>query len=127
MNDPIMLTPQEIWSIFLALCGAIVAVAAAVGVVVKVFEHFRAPDKMQNERIAKLEEAIDVINDRLEAGNKHFEEHDAQLRSFEESLKKRDRVMIESLQVLIEHGIDGNNIDGMRTQKHKIDKFLLEK
>lgn len=127
MDKPIMLTPHDVWNIFLALCGGIVAISAAFAVIIKVIDHFKAPDKKQDERIKTLESRVDKIDDRLEEGNKHFELHDEQLRSFEESLKRRDRVMIESLQVLIEHGIDGNNIDGMKSQKRKIDKFLLEK
>ncbi|MBR1523929.1 MAG: hypothetical protein IJ641_05695 [Lachnospiraceae bacterium] len=127
MNDPIMLTPHDLANIFLAICGAIVAVAAAVGVIIKIIDHFKEPDKKQDERITKLEEDVETINRRLEDGNKHFNDHDAWMKEIEEALKKRDKVMIESLQVLIEHGIDGNNIDGMKQQKHRLDKYLLEK
>ena len=42
-------------------------------------------------------------------------------------MKKRDKVMIESFQVLIEHAIDGNNIEGLKDQQHKISKYLLER
>ena len=34
MNNPIMLTPHDLWNIFLAFCGGLVAVSAAVAVVV---------------------------------------------------------------------------------------------
>lgn len=127
MDKPIMLTPHDLWNIFMAVCGAIVAISAAFAVILKIIDHFKAPDKKQDERITKLEEDVKQINVRLEDGNRHFDEHDAQMKEFELSLKKRDKVMIESLQVLIEHAIDGNNVDGMKKQKHNIDKFLLEK
>lgn len=127
MNDPIMLTPHDIWNIILAICGGIVAVSAAFAVVIRLIEHFKQPDKRQDGRIASLEKEVESINTRLRDGDRHFEDYDTQLKELEAGLKKRDKVMIESLQVLIEHSIDNNNISGLKEQKHKIDKFLLEK
>ncbi|MBQ9607108.1 MAG: hypothetical protein IJV16_08025 [Lachnospiraceae bacterium] len=127
MDKPIMLTPHDIWNIFLAVCGGIVAVSAAFAVVLKMINHFKAPDKKQNERISKLEDDVKRINDRLEDGNRHFETHDLQMKELEASMKKQNRLVIESLKILIEHDIDGNNIDGLKQMNHKIDKFLLEK
>ena len=127
MDNPIMLSPHDLFNLFLAACGAIVAVAAAVTVIIKVVEHFKQPNKMQDQRIAGLEEDVKVIKERLAEGDKHFSEHDERFKDFEMSLKKRDMVMIESLQALIAHSIDGNNIDAMKEQKHKLDKYLLER
>ncbi len=127
MNDPIMLTPHDIWNIILALCGGIVAVSAAFAVVIRLIEHFKQPDKRQDDRITSLEKEVESINTRLRDGDRHFKDYDTQLKELEAGLKKRDKVMIESLQVLIEHSIDNNNISGLKEQKHKIDQFLLEK
>lgn len=127
MNDPIMLTPHDIWNIILALCGGIVAVSAAFAVVIRLIEHFKQPDKRQDDRITSLEKEVESIDTRLRDGDRHFEDYDTQLKELEAGLKKRDKVMIESLQVLIEHSIDNNNISGLKEQKHKIDNFLLEK
>lgn len=127
MNDPIMLTPHDIWNIILALCGGIVAVSAAFAIVIRLIEHFKQPDKRQDDRITSLEKEVESINTRLRDGDRHFKDYDTQLKELEAGLKKRDKVMIESLQVLIEHSIDNNNISGLKEQKHKIDQFLLEK
>ncbi|MCR5236478.1 MAG: hypothetical protein K6E34_04650 [Lachnospiraceae bacterium] len=127
MNDPIMLSPHDIWNIFLGICGGIVAVSAALAVIIKVIGRFKEPDKKQDERITRLEEEVKGIHTRLDDGDKHFKRHDDALQSFEISMKRRDKIMIESLQVLIEHSIDGNNIEVMKEQKHKIDEYLLEK
>ena len=127
MNDPIMLTPHDIWNIILALCGGIVAVSAAFAVVIRLIEHFKQPDKRQDDRITSLEKEVESINTRLRDGDRHFEDYDTQLKELKAGLKKRDKVIIESLQVLIEHSIDNNNISGLKEQKHKIDQFLLEK
>lgn len=127
MNDPIMFTPHDLWNIFLAICGAITATAAAFVVVLKVIDFFRKPNKEQDRRISSLEERVNAIDERLEDGNKHFEAHDKQMIEIETSMKKNNRLVIESLKVLIEHDVDGNNIDSLRQMNHKIDKYLLEK
>lgn len=127
MDKPIMLTPHDVWNIFLAICGGIVAISAAFAVIIKIIDHFKAPDKKQDERIRLLEVRVDKIDSRLEDGNKHFEQHDMQMESLKESMKKSNRLVIESLKILIEHDIDGNNIDGLKQMNHKIDNYLLEK
>lgn len=127
MNDPIMLTPHDIWNIILAVCGGIVAISAAFAVVLKIIDHFKAPDRKQDARITKLEDDVKRINDRLEDGNRHFETHDMQMKALEASMKRSNRIVIESLKILIEHDIDGNNVDGLKQMNHKIDKYLLEK
>lgn len=127
MDEPIMLTPHDIWNVFLAVCGAIVAVSAAVAVVIKIIDHFKAPDKMQDKRISDLEENVNEIKKRLDDGNKHFEESDKQLAKLEASIHKSNKLVIESLKVLIEHDIGGDHIEDLRNTSHKIDQFLLEK
>lgn len=127
MNTPIMITPHDIWNIFLSICGGIVAISAAFAVVIKIIDHFKLPDKKQNERIGNLENKVGAIEERLEDGDKHFAEHDSQMKQLEMTMKKSNKLIIESLKCLIEHDIDGNNIESLKNTNHRIDKFLLEK
>ena len=127
MNEPITMTPLELWNIFMAICGAIVAISAAVAVIIKVINHFKAPDKKQDQRITDLENGMQDIKKRLDDGDRHFKEQDEHMKQMEASQKRWEKVMIESLRVLIEHGIDGNNIEGMKEQKKEIDAYLLER
>lgn len=127
MNTPIMLTPHDLWNIILAVCGGIVAISAAFAVVIKIVDHFKTPDKLQNQRIEVLETEVTDIKLRLKEGDKHFEAQDRWMKEFEDGMKKREKLMIESLQCLISHAIDGNNLDELKSQKHSIDKYLLER
>lgn len=127
MDTPIMLTPHDLWNIILAVCGGIVAISAAFAVVIKIVDHFKTPDKLQNQRIEILETEVTDIKLRLKEGDKHFKEQDRWMKDFEDGMKKREKLMIESLQCLISHAIDGNNLDELKSQKHSIDKYLLEK
>lgn len=127
MDTPIMLTPHDLWNIILAVCGGIVAISAAFAVVLKIIDHFKTPDKLQNQRIEVLETKVTDIKLRLKEGDKHFEAQDRWMKEFEDGMKKREKLMIESLQCLISHAIDGNNLDELKSQKHSIDKYLLER
>jgi len=127
MDTPIMLTPHDLWNIILAVCGGIVAISAAFAVVIKIVDHFKTPDKLQNQRIEVLETEVTDIKLRLKEGDKHFEAQDRWMKEFEDGMKKREKLMIESLQCLISHAIDGNNLDELKSQKHSIDKYLLER
>lgn len=127
MDKPIMMTPIDVWNMFMAICAAIVAVSAAAAVIIKVATRLRAPDKKQNERIAALEEAVERINERLQLGNKRFEADTTRVEQLEAKMNKTNKIIIESLQVIIEHDIDGNNHDSLRNMKHKLDKYLLDK
>ena len=126
MDNPIMLTPHDVWNIVMAVCGGIVAVSAAVAVILKVIDHFKAPDKKQDERIKTLEKEVEEINIRLRAGDSRFESDTQRVGKLESKMNKTNKIIIESLQVLIEHDIDGNNNDGLKQMKHKLDAYLLE-
>ncbi|MBQ9567646.1 MAG: hypothetical protein IJR31_06180 [Lachnospiraceae bacterium] len=126
MDNPIMLTPHDVWNIVMAVCGGIVAISAAVVVILKVIDHFKAPDKKQDERIKTLEKEVEEINIRLRAGDSRFESDTQRVGKLESKMNKTNKIIIESLQVLIEHDIDGNNNDGLKQMKHKLDAYLLE-
>ncbi len=127
MNDPIMITPHDIGTMIMAVCGAIISISAAMAVLAKLVSKLKEPDRHQNDRITNLEEEVKSIQDRLKLGNKHFENDGNRIDAVEDSMKRSNQVIIRGLQVLIEHSIDGNNLDEMREMKHELDKYLLEK
>ena len=127
MNNPIMLTPSDLFSMVLAVCGAIITVSAAMAVISKIISKAKEPNIEQNKRIDSLENDVKEIKEHLKKNAETCALHHQQLATFENSMKKRDEVMIESFQVLIEHAIDGNNIDGLKDQQHRLSKYLLER
>lgn len=127
MNTPIMLTPRDIFSIVVAVCGAVVTVSAAVAVVVKAIQKIKEPEASQNERIKVLEEDVDSIKQRLQLGNKRFESDANRVEALEKSVNQSNKIIIEALQVIISHDIDGNNHESLRQMKHKLDSYLLDK
>ncbi len=127
MDHSIVITPHELFNVILALCGAVVTISAAITVVVKAVEKAKAPNKLQDERIRALEESVQIINDRLKLGNKRFETDAGRVDSIEHNMKVSNKVIIESLQALMSHAIDGNNISELKEAKKGLDEYLINK
>ena len=116
MNTQITFTPMQLMEAFLALCGAIVAVSAAIGVIVTAVKKAKTPNRLQDERIEILEHRVD--------------KHDELLGNDKRRLDKIDegnRVTQRALLALLKHGIDGNDVDSMRKAESDIERYLIEK
>ena len=127
MTEPIGITPAELLSIVLAVCGAIITVSGAIAVIVNFVHKAKEPNKIQNERIDKLEEAVETINDRLDRGDRHFISDDERMSSLEHEVKETNKVIIESLQALTSHAIDGNNIEQLKQSEKTLNNYLINK
>ena len=65
MDQPITFTPQDVINVVLAFCGAIITLSAAIAVLTKLFVQIKKPEKLQNDRLDKLEKILNEINERL--------------------------------------------------------------
>ena len=92
MNEPITLA--QMWQVMLALCAATVTISAAVGVIVKIVNKAKQPERTQNARIEKLELSIKDINARLEKGDRHFDVDTERMNKLEQSMKDTNKVII---------------------------------
>ena len=124
MDSPIYITPQDIINIVLALCGAIITVSGAGTIIIRAIGKLREPDKKQNERLSVLEEQIKDIYLRLEAGSERFRDDNARMERIEIKIRTSIAVMIQSLQALTDHAIDGNNTEALHEAKKDMNKFL---
>lgn len=127
MNEPIGITPAELWSVVLAVCGAIITISGAIAVIVNFVQKAKEPNKRQDERIEALELSIKHINDRLERGDRHFISDAERMSNLEKEVKTTNKVIIESLQALTSHAIDGNNVEQLKNSKKALDDYLIDK
>ena len=127
MENPITITPQEIINTILALCGAIITISAAMTVIIKAVEKLRQPNKKQDERLDKVEQDIKNIRERLRDGDHQFFLDTERMGKIETSQKEINIIIIESLQALTKHAIDGNDVESLRESKKRLDDFLTEK
>lgn len=102
--------------LILALAGAINTVGSAVEKVVHGVQAARAPDKEQDDRIEQLENDVKDIKKKLEKDHNKFE-----------SLDSGNRVTQQALLALLDHGIDGNNIEQMQHAKEALQTHLINR
>lgn len=127
MTDPIMLSPADLWQFVAAICGAIITLSGAGAVIANIIHKAKEPNKKQDERLTALEEQVKKIEDRLQLGNKRFESDADKMCALEQSMKNTNKIIIESLQALTAHAIDGNNIDQLRNAEKALNEYLIEK
>jgi ABC-type multidrug transport system fused ATPase/permease subunit len=127
MNEPIGLTPADVWQLILVICGAIITVSGAISVIINLANRAKKPNKLQDQRISALEEKVNNITDRLEKGDRHFDSDQERMDALEQSMKETNQVIIESLQALTAHAIDGNNTQELKEAKKRLDDYLIKK
>ena len=136
--DPIVINPTDLWHVILAIAGGMITLSGAGAVIASIVQKAKSPNKKQDERLdalegdvkktnERLEEEIRKINSRLELGNKRFESDATKVCSLEESMKESNKVIIESLQALTAHAIDGNNIDKLKASEESLNDYLMSK
>ena len=127
MNTPIGITPNELISIILAMCGGIITVSGAVTVLINWVNKAKRPNQIQNERLDKLEADMKLINERLVRGNVRFDKDSERIDRIEKEMSTANRVILESLQALTAHAIDGNNTGSLQESKKRLDNYLINK
>lgn len=114
MNQPITITPAQIVQIILGVCGAITAVGAAIAVIAKAVSAIKAPSK-------KIEERLTAVEQKLEKHGGYLSSDQERLEAIEEGNKVTQRALL----ALLSHGIDGNDVEGMRKAKAELQDYLI--
>ena len=127
MEQTISFTLGDLYGFVLGVCGLIAALAAAVAVVAKLIQKWKAPNKKQNEEISELKSRVTNIEERLDEGDKMFKDDRKQAEELEEDLKAVTHIIIEALQALMANALDGNNKDVLCKVKKQIDNYLISR
>ena len=98
----------------LALSGAVSTVGGAMEKIIKAVRAVKAPEQAQNTKIEDIESRLDKIEAKLENDKKQI--NDA---------KECNHVLTKGMLALLEHGINGNNIDQMRDAKNGVEAYLI--
>ena len=100
----------------LALSGAVTTVGSAVEKVVKAVKAARAPEQKQNVEIEEIKTRLSSVERKLANDKVHLDSIDA-----------GNRVTQLALLALLDHGIDGNNIDQMQHAKEELQSHLINR
>lgn len=110
------LTLSQIVSGALAMASAIVLLSNAAEKIAKAVQAAKAPNVAQDERIKALEDWKETVDVKLLRDHERFQ-----------SIDNGNRVTQRALLALLDHGIDGNNIDQMQHAKEELQNHLINR
>ena len=100
----------------LALAGAVNTVGSAAEKIGKAIRAAKAPNEEQNERISALEDWRTEVDRKLDNDKKRLDTNDS-----------GNRVTQLALLALLDHSLDGNNIEQMKTAKKELQQHLINR
>lgn len=110
------LTAATAWPVILAIASAIVLLSNAVEKIVKAVKAAKAPNDTQNKRLDELEDWRKSVDRILASDKNHLD-----------SIDDGNRATQRALLALLDHGIDGNNIDQMKHAKEELQNHLINR
>lgn len=110
------LTPAEIWTAALAAISAFILICNGVEKIAKAVRVAKAPNVKQDERITELENWRTSVDVKLDNDKKHLD-----------TIDDGNRATQRALLALLDHGIDGNNIEQMQHAKEELQNHLINR
>lgn len=97
----------------LALATIVSTVGGAVEEIVKLRKAAKAPEDQQNAEIKELKDRVDRLELSLQKDEKHIK-----------AARECNRVLTIGMLALLDHGINGNNIEQMQNAKAGVEAYL---
>lgn len=110
------LLTAELGTALLAAASTIVLVSNAAEKILKAYKAAKAPNDRQNERLDSLENWKEEVNHKLSNDNER-------LGTIEEGNRATQRAIL----ALLDHGIDGNNVEQMQEAKKSLQNHLINR
>ena len=104
----------DIWAYILAAASAIVLISNAIEKLVKAVKVAKAPEAAQNEKIAEMDARLVKVERELLKDEKHLND-----------VRECNHVITKGVLALLDHGINGNNIDQMKDARHDVEAYLI--
>lgn len=124
MPNPVFtFTAQDMLTMMLSVCGALVSISAAIAVVVKFNNFLKKPNKDQDARIDKLEGRLKTVEGRCDTFDKQLEGVKKHLNSLDESINMLLRAEFAQLG----HNLNGDNVEQMQRAFDDIQEFLFKR
>lgn len=123
MDNVISFTPAQFIALILGICGAIVTISAAIGVISKVLEKARAPETEQNNRLDTIDRRLDDIDKTIATFREYFTNDDNRFKAIERS----NKITQTALLALLKHSLNGNDIDALKEAEKSLEEYLIDK
>lgn len=105
---------NEIWPTVLAVASAIVLLSNAIEKIVKAVKAAKAPEQKQNEEISDIKTRLEKVERELSMDDKRLKD-----------ARECNHVITKGVLALLDHGINGNNIDQMKDARHDVETYLI--
>ena len=110
------ITPAMVWTAFLAGASAFLLLANVADRIAGIRKKAKEPNDKQNQRLDALEEWRKEVDKKLTSEHKHLG-----------AIDDGNRVTQRALLALLDHGIDGNNIEQMQHAKAELQDHLINR
>ena len=105
---------MDLWGIILSAASAIVLLSNAIEKIIKAVKTARAPEQRQDDEIVGIKLRLDKVERKLENDKREIADS-----------KECNHVLTKGMLALLEHGINGNNIDQMKDAKKDVNTYLI--
>ena len=109
-------TANDVWFAFVVVIVILGAVLSVIDKIASIKKRAREPEYKQDNKIMELESRLEKVEYKLKNADKHFDKIDDGIYV----------LMIGSL-ALLDHGLDGNNIEAMSEAKKQMQEHLAKK
>lgn len=107
---------DNLWTLLLAGASAFVLLANAGEKIARAVQAAKAPGAEQDKRLEDLEKRMETVEKSQASNADHLT-----------AIDDSNRVTQLALLALLDHGIDGNNIDQMRHAKEELQTHLINR
>ena len=123
MDTVITFTPTQLIALILAVCGSIVTISAAIGVITKALEKAKAPETEQNNRLDEHEKRLNALDEIIEKFKQYFDNDDKRFAAIEKS----NKITQSALLALLKHSLNGNDTESLKAAEKSIEEYLIDK
>ena len=123
--------------VLMSICGGVVGVAACIAVVVKFWKWAHKDTDKNTEDIealkAEYEKAISDLKDEYDRASKEqlgwFASDKRRIENLErdfDEISEQNVLLMRADVAIMDHLLDGNNVDKMKEARNKVDNYLIE-
>lgn len=123
METVISFTPAQLIALILSICGTIVTISAAIGVIVKALDKARAPEREQNKRLDDHDKRLGALEEIAVKFREYFDNDD---RRFKE-IEKSNKITQAALLALLKHSLNGNDMESLKNAEKSLEEYLIDK
>jgi hypothetical protein len=107
----------------LSICGAIVTISAAIGVIAKALEKAKAPEVEQNKRLDEHDRRLKAHDEIIEKFKEYFDNDDRRFKEIERS----NKITQSALLALLKYSLNGNDTDSLKKAEESLESYLIDK